>query len=86
MFIAYVAQCQITGMFYVGRNKGINITRRRDHERSARLGSRTKFHRAIRAHGTGAFTWYIAEVVWYENEVNRLEREWIALLNSSTNG
>lgn len=82
----YCAECTINGKRYVGQTvKGLRV-RRREHERSAAIGSALLFHRALRKHGTHAFRWFVVFDDATDDEIDVLEQDTIKAFRSTRPG
>ena len=78
MQLIYAAVNKINNKVYIGKTKrGIHI-RALDHFKSAKRGSKTAFHNAIRKYGEDAFTWYVLQDNIDDSLIDSRERYWIA--------
>jgi len=82
MQLIYAAVNKVNNKVYIGKTKrGIHI-RALDHFKSAKRGSKTAFHNAIRKYGENAFAWYILQENIHDDLINDRERYWIARYKS----
>lgn len=87
--VIYVIRNSVNGKVYVGQTKNGVRARWRGHLHQAQKGCEFPLHRAIRKYGAPAFTIEVVEnAVEMADNLNALERSWIARLNSrdSTHG
>lgn len=71
-----------SGKIYIGKTHGSLCKRRLDHERDARLGERTAFHRALRKYGAATFEWREIARCCSPHMLDWIERSYIALFSS----
>lgn len=80
--LIYVARNTVNGKLYVGQTIS-GISRRVDgHKRSAKLGSKSAFHNALRVHGISNFEFLVICFCFGRAEINQAERFFINRLNS----
>jgi|SRR5215216_6166451 len=78
MSIIYAAVNKVNDKIYIGKTKrGIQL-RALEHFKSAKRGSKTHFHAAIRTYGEDSFTWYTLQDNIDDTQLDTRERYWIA--------
>ena len=84
--IVYLARNKINGMCYVGQTSRPILVRVKEHLRHCRRQDRRKgvFHKALLKHGQEAFEWEILGRASGREQLDELERAWVAALNCVT--
>jgi group I intron endonuclease len=80
--IIYVARNRVNGKRYVGQTIKGRVHRKCDHAYSARRGSRSVFHAAIRKYGEDGFEFITIQECFDRACLNEAERFWIRALNT----
>lgn len=79
--VVYVVQNKITGDIYVGKTNN-SFFRWRKHQRDAVLGSKSRFHRALRKYGVCSFSFFVAEEHALESDAYQAESSLILYLRA----
>lgn len=77
--IIYESYNKTNGKVYVGLTTKTLEVRKASHLRSAKAGSKSAFHRAIRKYGNDSFEWYEVAKVNCVESLHKLERLFISL-------